>query len=66
MIRCRKMGKCELCGREEDLLEVNHEEHGKIMVCRDCRNKISEEEQKVAGSSDSESGGPSLGCPHCG
>lgn len=60
------MGKCELCGQEGNLSEITREERGKIMVCRECRENISEKEQKSSESSGSESGGSGLECPHCG
>lgn len=59
------MGKCEVCGEEGTLLEIDSEKRGKVKVCGDCREKIFEKEgESDSFSSDSEE--PTLGCPHCG
>ncbi|MFP4116692.1 MAG: hypothetical protein ACLFTY_01590 [Candidatus Aenigmatarchaeota archaeon] len=42
---------CELCGSEGSLLEANHTDKGKVMVCRDCWTKLYEKNEMVAGSS---------------
>lgn len=59
------MGKCELCGKEGSRVQVNHKEHGKIMVCRSCWSEIYDKGQKICertSSGFSDSGG---GCPSC-
>lgn len=58
------MGKCEICGEEGSLREMNHEEKGKIMVCASCWEKTSEKGNKVTEGTGSDDSG--LGCPHCG
>ncbi|KXA92110.1 hypothetical protein AKJ64_04030 [candidate division MSBL1 archaeon SCGC-AAA259E17] len=42
-----EMGECEICGKEGSRLQVNHQELGRVMVCRDCWKKINEEGMKV-------------------
>ncbi len=58
------MGECEICGSEGSRLEVNHEKHGKIMVCRDCWKDIVNKGKKVYKGTGS-GGGSSGGCPTC-
>ncbi len=58
------MGKCELCGTEGSRIQVNHQEKGKIMVCRDCWKEVKDQGKKVC---DRTSSGGSIGggCTAC-
>jgi superfamily II helicase len=47
------MGVCALCsngGEGTSLLEANHKEHGRIMICRDCWQELYRENRMVYGS----------------
>ena len=57
------MGVCALCsngGEGTSLLEANHKELGRIMVCRDCWRDLYEENSLVYGSTCS---GKCCACP---
>ncbi len=58
------MGECEICGNEGTRMEVNHKEHGRMMVCRDCWKETVQKGKKVykGTGSGGNSGG---GCPAC-
>lgn len=58
------MEECELCGSEGSRMQVNHKEHGKIMVCRECWKQIYAKGQKIC---EGTSSGQSTfgGCPTC-
>lgn|GEM_PF-2134494 len=58
------VGECEICGNEGSRLEVDHEEYGKIMVCRECWKDIVNKGKKVYKGTGS-GGGSTGGCPSC-
>jgi hypothetical protein len=61
--------KCELCERSGDnlsLLLANHKIFGWIKICNDCWSDLYEENNMVAGSSNScKSSGPNSPCNSC-
>ncbi len=59
------MGRCEICGNEGSRIQVNHKEHGKIMVCRDCWMDIYEKGQKICEGTGTNSSGFSSTCSCC-
>lgn len=64
--RRTKMGKCELCGKEGDLLEIDHKERGHIMVCRSCWKEVQGKDQGTDEETSSKPSEEGLECPHCG
>lgn len=57
------MGECKICGKngeELSLLQADHKELGRIMVCQECWSKLYDKNRMVCGTA----GGGS--CPTCG
>lgn len=59
------MKECELCGTIDSRLQVNHKEHGRIMVCSDCWQRIYKEGQRIIEGTCSGQNDGSAGCLSC-
>ena len=58
--------KCDLCGNEGTVLEANHKEKGKVMICSDCWEDLYDNNQLVSGlTGEGGAGGSCAGCSGC-
>ncbi|MFB6215604.1 MAG: hypothetical protein ABEJ72_01325 [Candidatus Aenigmatarchaeota archaeon] len=57
---------CEICGSEGSLLQANHVDKGRIMVCRDCWTDLYDKNETVGNTGSSSGTSSAPACTSCG